>query len=134
MKVVGRSEASLSLPKGGAAMKHTWCTGIELCQTHSPKTPAGRVFNKPFPQGRAQGRLCLAVGGRAGAARAPTVGGEQEIGGVLLGQPSDLIDLLLDLQALQVIELRLVALEGAVDIVLSPAVGLVLALQGTGSS
>lgn len=58
-----------------------------------------------------------------------TIGGEQEIRRVLLRQPSYLIDLLLNLQALQVIELWLVALEGAVDIVLSPAVGLVLALR-----
>lgn len=70
------------------------------------------------------------VEGGPGAAGAPTVGGEQEIGSVLLGQPSDLVDLLLNLQALQVIELGLMALEGAVDIVLSPAVGLVLALHG----
>lgn len=60
-----------------------------------------------------------------------TVGGQQEIGGVLLREPSDLIDLLLDLQTLQVIELRLVALESAVHIVFTPAMGLVLALRRT---
>lgn len=63
------------------------------------------------------------------AQRPHTVGGKQEIGCVLLREPSDLVDLLLYLQTLQVIELRLVALEGAVDIVLSPAMGLVFALQ-----
>lgn len=39
--------------------------------------------------------------------------------GVLLRQPSDLIDLLLDLQTLKVVELGLMALKCAVDIVLS---------------
>lgn len=38
---------------------------------------------------------------------------------ILLRQPSDLIDLLLNLQTLKVIKLRLMALECAVDIVLS---------------
>lgn len=37
---------------------------------------------------------------------------------VLLGQPSDLVDLLFNLQTLQVVKVRLVALECAVDIVL----------------
>lgn len=36
---------------------------------------------------------------------------------VLLRQPSDLIDLLLDLQTLKVVKLGLMALESAVDIV-----------------
>lgn len=48
-----------------------------------------------------------------------TVGGEEEVRGVLLRQPADLVDLLLDLQTLKVVELGLVALEGAVDIVLA---------------
>lgn len=48
--------------------------------------------------------------------------------GVLLRQPSDLIDLLLDLQTLKVVEFGLVALKGAVDIVLSLGEWLGLAL------
>lgn len=59
-----------------------------------------------------------------------TVGGEQEVGGVLLRKPFDLVDLLLDLQALQVVKLWLVALECAVNIVLPSPLGLTLALQG----
>lgn len=59
-----------------------------------------------------------------------TVGGEQEVGGVLLRKPFDLVDLLLDLQALQVVKLRLVALECAVNIVLPSALGLALTLPG----
>lgn len=47
-----------------------------------------------------------------------TVGGEQEMCCILLRQPSDLVDFLLYLQTLQVVEVRLVALERAVDIVL----------------
>lgn len=50
--------------------------------------------------------------------------------GVLLREPFDLVDLLLDLQALQVVELGLVALEGAVHVVLTLAVRRVLTLQG----
>lgn len=57
-----------------------------------------------------------------------TIGGEEEVCSVLLRQPSDLIDLLLDLQTLKVVELGLMALEGAVDIVLSLGEGLRLAL------
>lgn len=72
--------------------------------------------------------MCPAGPGRP-RPRPRTVGGEQEIGCVLLREPSYLVDLLLYLQTLQVIELWLVALEGAVDIVLSPAMGLVFALQ-----
>ena len=60
----------------------------------------------------------------------PTVGRQQELRGVLLGQPADLVDLLLDLQALQVVELGLVALEGAVNIVLAAVLGDTLVLQG----
>ena len=48
-----------------------------------------------------------------------TVGREEEEGGAGLSNPADLVDLLLDLQALQVVELRLVALEGAVDVVVA---------------
>lgn len=48
---------------------------------------------------------------------------------VLLRKPSYLVDLLLNLQTLQVVKLWLVALEGAVDIILSSPVGLALTLQ-----
>ena len=57
-----------------------------------------------------------------------TIGGEEEVCGVLLRQPSDLIDLLLDLQTLKVVELGLMALKGAVDIILSLGEWLSLAL------
>lgn len=60
--------------------------------------------------------------------RALTIGGEEEVCGVLLRQPSDLIDLLLNLQTLKVVKLGLVALECAVDIVLSLSEWLSLAL------
>jgi hypothetical protein len=39
-----------------------------------------------------------------------TVCGEKEMGGVLALEPSDLVDLLLNLQGLEVVELRLVRL------------------------
>lgn len=58
------------------------------------------------------GQVCVCVGSL-------TIGGEEEVCGVLLRQPSDLIDLLLDLQTLKVVKLGLMALKGAVDIVLS---------------
>lgn len=58
-----------------------------------------------------------------------TIGGEEEVCGVLLRQPSNLIDLLLDLQTLKVVELGLMALKGAVDIVLSLGEWLSLALR-----
>lgn len=67
--------------------------------------------------------LCLCVD-----LRALTVGGKEEVRGVLLWQPSDLIDLLLNLQTLKVVKLRLVALKCAVDIVLSLGEWLSLAL------
>lgn len=51
------------------------------------------------------------------------------MGSILLRQPSDLIDLLLNFQTLKVVELRLMALESAVDIVLSLGEWLKLALQ-----
>lgn len=102
--------------------------GRELCS---------QAARAPLPRHpRCPGQLFADVSPKRTGQRSPvwlpwprTVGGEQEIGCVLLREPSDLVDLLLDLQALQVIELRLVALEGAVDIVLSPAMGLVFALQ-----
>lgn len=59
-----------------------------------------------------------------------TIGGQQRVGGVLLREPFDLVDFLLYLQAFQVVKLRLVALEGAVHIVLTLAVRCVLTLQG----
>lgn len=58
-----------------------------------------------------------------------TVGGEEKIRSILLRQPADLIDLLFDLQTFQVVELRLVALKGAVNIVLASPMRLVLTLQ-----
>lgn len=57
-----------------------------------------------------------------------TIGGQEEVCGVLLRQPSDLIDLLLNLQTLKVVKLGLMALKGAVDIVLSLGEWLSLAL------
>lgn len=57
-----------------------------------------------------------------------TIGGEEEVCGVLLRQPSNLIDLLLDLQTLKVVEFGLMALKCAVDIVLSLGEKLSLAL------
>lgn len=48
---------------------------------------------------------------------------------ILLRQPSNLVDLLLNLEAFQVVKLRLVALEGAVNVVLSTALRLILALN-----
>lgn len=48
-----------------------------------------------------------------------TIGGKQEMCGILLWQPSDLVDLLLYLQTLQVIKVRFVTLKRAVDVVLS---------------
>ena len=46
------------------------------------------------------------------------IGGEEEMGHVLSTQPPDLVDLLLDLQTLQVVELGLVTLECAVNVVI----------------
>lgn len=46
-----------------------------------------------------------------------TIGGEEEMCCILLWQPSDLVDFLFNLQTLQVVKVRLVALECAVDIV-----------------
>lgn len=47
-----------------------------------------------------------------------TIGGEQEMCSILLWQPSDLVDLFFNLQALQVVKVWLMALECAIDIVL----------------
>lgn len=58
-----------------------------------------------------------------------TVCRQQELCCVLLRQPSDLVDLLFDLKAFQVVELRLMALEGAVNIVFSSALRLILTLN-----
>lgn len=52
------------------------------------------------------------------------------MGGILLREPFDLVDFLLYLQALEIVELRLVALESAVDVVLALAVRRVFTLQG----
>lgn len=57
-----------------------------------------------------------------------TICGQEEMCSVLLRQPSDLIDLLFNLQTLKVVKLRLVALECAVDIVLSLGEWLCLSL------
>lgn len=50
--------------------------------------------------------------------RVLTIGGEEEMCCILLWQPSDLVDFLFNLQTLQVVKVRLMALERAVDIVL----------------
>lgn len=50
------------------------------------------------------------------------------MGSVLLRQPSDLIDLLLDLETFKVVEFGLMALESAVDIVFTLGEWLRLAL------
>lgn len=57
-----------------------------------------------------------------------TVGGKQKVCCILLRQPFDLVDLLLDLQTLQVVKLRLVTLECAVNIVLPSTMGLCFTL------
>lgn len=48
---------------------------------------------------------------------------------ILLGQPSDLVDLLLNFKALQVVKLRFMALKSAVNIVFSTALRLILTLK-----
>lgn len=58
-----------------------------------------------------------------------TIGGQQGVGSILLRKPLDLVDLLLYLQALEIVKLRLVALEGAVDIILALAVRCIFTLQ-----
>lgn len=52
------------------------------------------------------------------------------MGSVLLWEPFDLVDLLLYLQALEIVELWLVALESAVDVILALAVRGIFTLQG----
>ena len=52
------------------------------------------------------------------------------MGGILLREPLDLVDFLLYLQTLEIIELWLVALEGAVDVILALVVWRIFALQG----
>lgn len=52
------------------------------------------------------------------------------MGGILLREPLDLVDLLLYLQTLEIVELRLVALESAVDVILALAVRRIFTLQG----
>lgn len=52
------------------------------------------------------------------------------MGGILLREPFDLVDFLLYLQALEIVELGLVALESAVDIILALAVRRIFTLQG----
>lgn len=58
-----------------------------------------------------------------------TICRQKELCCILLRQPSNLVDLLLDLKAFQVVKLRLVALEGAVNIVLSSTLWLILTLK-----
>lgn len=48
---------------------------------------------------------------------------------IFLGQPSNLVNLLLNFKAFKVVKLRLMTLEGAVNIVLSSTLWLVLALK-----
>lgn len=48
---------------------------------------------------------------------------------IFLRQPSNLVDLLLDLKTFQVVKLRFVALESAVNVVLSSALWLILTLN-----
>lgn len=59
-----------------------------------------------------------------------TVGGQEGVGSILLGKPFDLVDFLLYLQALEIVELRLMALESAVDVILALAVRRIFTLQG----
>lgn len=59
-----------------------------------------------------------------------TVSGQQELSCVLLGQPADFIDFLLNLQTFQVVKLGLMALESTVNIVLTTALWLTLILLG----
>lgn len=58
-----------------------------------------------------------------------TIGAEQRVGCILLWQPLDLVDFFLNFQALQIVELGLMALESAVNIVLPLAVRLIFTLQ-----
>lgn len=58
-----------------------------------------------------------------------TICGQKELCSIFLGQPSNLVDLFLDFKAFKVVKLRLVALEGAVNIIFSSTLWLVLALK-----
>lgn len=72
----------------------------------------------------------MRAGGSGAPARGPlTVGGQQGVGGILLRKPLDFVDFLLYLQTLEIIELRLMALEGAVDVILALAVRRIFTLQ-----
>lgn len=46
-----------------------------------------------------------------------TIGGEEEVGGVMRRQPANLIDFLLNLQTFQIIKLRLMTLKCTVNII-----------------
>lgn len=60
------------------------------------------------------------------------IGGQHEVGGILARvQPADLVDLLLNLQTLQVVELRLVRLKGTVEVVLVGALSSALQKANT---
>lgn len=58
-----------------------------------------------------------------------TVCRQKELCGILLRKPSNLVDLFLNLKAFQVIKLWLVALEGAVNVVLASTLWLTLTLN-----
>lgn len=58
-----------------------------------------------------------------------TICRQKELCCILLRQPSNLVDLLLDLKAFQVVKLRLMTLEGAVNIVLSSTLWLIFCLN-----
>lgn len=48
---------------------------------------------------------------------AVTIGGEEEVGGVMWRQPANLIDFLFNLQTFQVIKLRLMTLKCTINII-----------------
>lgn len=54
--------------------------------------------------------------------------GQEEVCSIFLRKPADLVDLFLDFQTLQIVELRLVTLERAVDVILGAALRQVLIL------
>src|SRR4029434_5245625 len=62
------------------------CVCVCLCQVGGVKSPC----------------VCVCVVGL-------TISGQQELGSILLGQPADLVNLLLDLQALQVFKMSVCA-------------------------
>lgn len=63
-----------------------------------------------------------------------TVSRQKELSSVLLRKPANLVDLLFYFQTLQVVELGLVALESAVNIVLAPELRWILILPGVETS